>query len=41
MLAAMHGISVFLAVVGCIVLAGRVAERIAKDVQKGRRGQRR
>ena len=41
MLAAIHGVSIFLAVIGGIVLAGWVAERIVKDVQKGRRGRRR
>jgi hypothetical protein len=41
MVAAIQGISVFLAVIGCIVLAGWVAEQIAKDVQKSRRARRR
>jgi len=41
MLAAIPGVSIFLAVIGCIVLAGWVAEQIVKDVQKGRRRRRR
>jgi hypothetical protein len=41
MLAEIHGVAVFLAVIGCIVLAGWVAEQIAKDVQKSRRARRR
>jgi hypothetical protein len=41
MLAAMHSISIFLAVIGSIVLAGWVVERIVKDLQKDRRERRR
>lgn len=36
-LAAIHGISVFLAVIGCIVLAGWVLERVIVDARRSKR----
>jgi hypothetical protein len=36
-LAAIHGISIFLAVIACIILAGWVIERIGLDLKGGRR----
>jgi hypothetical protein len=41
MVAAIHGISVFLAVVGCIVLAGSALERLVIDARTSKRRPRR